>query len=123
MRTFKTKAFNHWAKEVKLHNEALQLAVEEIGNGVYEANLGGFLYKKRVALGNKGKSGGARVIIAFRREDKAIFIYGFSKNQKANITSKELEALKKLSKIYLAYSENQIEALLRIKEFIEVKCI
>lgn len=123
MRIFKIKAFDHWAKEVKLHNEDLRLAVEEMGNGVYEANLGGFLYKKRVALGNKGKSGGARVIIAFRREDKAIFVYGFSKNQKANITSKELEALKKLSKIYLAYSEKRIEALLRIKEFIEVKCI
>jgi len=123
MQTFKTKAFYHWARKIKLHNETLQLAVEEIGQGVYEANLGGFLYKKRVALRNKGKSRGARVIIAFKREDKAIFIYGFSKNQKANITSKELAALKKLSQIYLAYSEDQIKDLLRIKEFIEVKCI
>ena len=51
----------------------------------------------------------------------AIFIYGFSKNQKANITSGELAAIKKIGKIYFAYTDEQIERVIEIKEFVEVK--
>ncbi len=71
--------------------------------------------------GSKGKSSGVRTIIAFKCENKAIFVYGFSKKQKANITPREVAALKKLVKIYFAYPEEQIENILKIKEFIEVK--
>lgn len=120
MHIFKTKAFDRWAVEIGLYNESLRLAITEVENGQHEANLGGYLYKKRIALGNKGKSGGVRTVIAFKREDKAVFVYGFSKKQKANITSKELMALKKLAKIYFSYTEEQIKNILRIKEFIEV---
>ena len=121
MRVFKTKAFDQWATIIKLHNESLQQAIVEIEQGQYEANLGGYLYKKRIAFGSKGKSGGARIIVAFKRENKAIFVYGFSKNQKANITPKELIALKKLAKIYFTCTEEQIKNILKIKEFIEVE--
>jgi hypothetical protein len=69
----------------------------------------------------KGKSAGVRIIIAFKCENKAFFVYGFSKTQKANITSRELIALKKLVKMYFAYTEEQIKNILKIKEFIEVK--
>jgi hypothetical protein len=39
-------------------------AVEEIASGLIEADLGGHVLKKRVALAGRGKSGGARVLIA-----------------------------------------------------------
>ena len=120
MRIFKTRAFDRWATKAKLPNKLLQQAVAEITLDQYEATLGGFLYKKRIALGNKGKSGGVRTIVALKHEEKAFFIYGFSKNQKANITVDELAALKKLSKLYLGYTEEQIRKILKIKEFIEV---
>ena len=98
----------------------MQQVITEIELGQYEASLGGYLYKKRVALGGKGKSSGARVIVAFKCEDKAIFIYGFSKNQKANITAEEVAALKKLAKTYFTYTEEGIKKLRRAEEFIEI---
>ena len=121
MRIFKIKAFNRWAEKIRLCDGTLRQAVLEIEHGQYEADLGGYLYKKRIALGNKGKSGGVRTIVAFRRDDMAIFIYGFSKNQRTNITSGELAAIKKLGKIYFAYTDEQIETVIKIKEFVEVK--
>jgi len=121
MRIFKTRAFDRWATKIKLCNQSLQQAITEIELGQYEVNLGGSLYKKRIALGNKGKSGGARVIIAFKCENRAFFVYGFSKKQKENTTLGELEALKKLAKLYFAYTEEQIKNILELKEFIEVE--
>jgi hypothetical protein len=121
MQVFKTKAFDRWATKIRLVNQSLRQAVTEIELGQYEVNLGGYLYKKRIALGNKGKSGGVRTIIAFKSESKAIFIYGFSKKQKANINQAELVALKKLAKLYFVYTEEQIKNILKIREFIEVE--
>ncbi|STX52141.1 Uncharacterized protein conserved in bacteria [Legionella busanensis] len=65
-----------------------------MNKGLFDANLGGNVYKKRIPLDNKGKRGGARTIVAFRFNNKAFFIYSFAKNKKANITDKELKALK-----------------------------
>jgi hypothetical protein len=118
---FKTRAFDLWATKIKLSDKILQQAIVEVEHGLYEANLGGYIYKKRIALGNKGKSGGARTIIAFKHESKAIFVYGFSKNQKANINPKELMALKKLAKAYFDCTQEQIKIFLETEEFIEVK--
>ena len=121
MRIFKIKAFDYWARKIKLHDELLIRSVIEIERGLYEVRMGGYLYKKRIGLGHRGKSGGIRTIIAYKQGNKALFIYGFSKSQKANITSMELDALKKLSKLYFEYSNEQIEKIIKIKEIIEVK--
>jgi len=46
--------------------------------GLVDADLGGHVMKKRVALPGRGKSSGARTNIACQVEDKAFFIYGFA---------------------------------------------
>jgi hypothetical protein len=51
----------------------------------------------------------------------AIFVHGFAKNEKANLSSKELEAFKELAKILLAYSEADIQKALAYGVLIEVK--
>ena len=89
-------------------------------NGLYEANLGGYVYKKRLPLGHKGKSGGVRTIIAFKSSDKAIFVYGYSKGEKSNITKKEEDSLKKLAKIYFSYSDNEINEAISAGILLEV---
>ena len=71
MRIFKTRLFHRWAADEKLSDETLKQAVDEISNGLVDANLGGSVYKKRVAIQGRGKSGGVRTLIAFRVEDKA----------------------------------------------------
>lgn len=120
MRVFKTKLFNRRAKEMGLDDSALFDAAREISQGSFEANLGGNIYKKRIALGNRGKSSGARTIIAFKIKDKAIFLYGFPKNERGNITQKEEVALKGLAEVFLGYSNNEINSAVKTGDLIEV---
>ncbi|MGV3526598.1 MAG: type II toxin-antitoxin system RelE/ParE family toxin [Candidatus Sericytochromatia bacterium] len=108
MHIFKTKLFDRWAKDEGLTDQALAAAVCEMNSGLVDAALGGNVYKKRVAKPGKGKSGSYRTLLAIKLQDKAFFLYGFSKNQRANISSKELIALKRLAAELLGYSETQL---------------
>ena len=120
MHILKNKPFSQWAKKLKITDKTLETAINEMTSGLYEANLGGHIYKKRLPLGHKGKSGGVRTIIAFKVNDKAFFIYGFSKGEKSNITKKEEESLKDLAKIYFAYDEHQINKAIKAGVLFEV---
>ena len=84
MRMFKTKQFSSWAEKTGLDNDSLQKAVSEMERGLNDADLGGHVYKKRVALQQRGKSGGARTIIAFKLNNRAFFMYGFAKELSKN---------------------------------------
>ncbi len=121
MRIFKTRAFQRWAKAEKLDDTALQAAVKELSAGLVDASLGGSVYKKRVALQGRGKSGGVRTLIAFRVEDKAFFMYGFAKNQRENIKDDELKALKTMAEELLGYSEKVLQNMMKQGTIIEVE--
>ena len=121
MRIFKNKLFNRWAKEHRLDDDTLLKATEEMQHGLYEANLGGDIYKKRISLDAKGKRGGARVIIAFKVRDAIFFVYGFAKNAQDNITSREKNALKGLAKLYFSYSDAQLDEAVNAGKLIEVR--
>ena len=120
MLIFKTKAFNSWVKDNGLTDDQLRQAINEIGNGLYEASLGGKIFKKRVALGGRGKSGGARTIVAFRAAKHAFFLYGYSKNVRSNISTQEEGALRKLARIYFGFSDDQLTRAVESGELIEV---
>ncbi len=121
MHILKNKPFSQWAKKLKISDKVLMTAVNEMTQGLYEANLGGHIYKKRLPLGHKGKSGGARSIVAFKMNDRVIFVYGFSKNEKSNITKKEEDVLKDLAKVYFSYKEDQIKKAIKDGVLIEVQ--
>lgn len=121
LKVYKTKLFNKWTKTNKITEEALRDGVSEICLGLVDAQLGGCLYKKRLELVNKGKRGGARVILVYRKEDRLIFLYGFAKNEKDNVTSKEKGALKKLADFYLKLSNAELNNAVKTKELVEVK--
>lgn len=89
-RIFKTRLFSKWLNKSKLTDEDLLIAIHEMGKGLYDANLGGHVYKKRVALTNRGKSHGARTILATKFNQHWFFIFGFEKNQRSNIDNAEL---------------------------------
>jgi len=82
--------------------------------------LGGNLYKKRIALSNRGKSAGARTILAYKENDKVFFLYGFKKNEKSNVSDKEKDSLKELAKLYLGLTNRQLLYAIKHKELIEV---
>jgi len=96
------------------------MAVTEIGNGLIDADLGGHVIKKRVALIGRGKSGGARTLLAYRVADKAFFVYGFAKNARSNIKPDELRSLKMLAAQFLGYSDKKLNDVIKDGVLIEV---
>lgn len=114
---YKTKVFDRWANEQGLTDQSLCQAIREMSAGLIDADLGGGLYKKRVARTGKGKSGGFRTLVATNRGDRWIFVFGFAKNERDNINKKEKDALKKLANYYLSLSS---EALLKAQQSIEL---
>ncbi|HLB43467.1 MAG: hypothetical protein A3F13_07195 [Gammaproteobacteria bacterium RIFCSPHIGHO2_12_FULL_40_19] len=121
MRVFKNNEFKKWSKKQGIEDKDLLRAVREMNDGLYDANLGGSVYKKRLAYGGKGKRGGVRTILAFRVRDKAFFMYGFSKNKLANITEKDEVALKALAEVYLNLTNKQLNAAVDAGNLMEVK--
>jgi len=91
-----------------------------MNGGLYDANLGANVYKKRASLANTGKSGGARTIIAFKVNHKAFFIYSFAKSKQENVNEKELKALKKLAKVYIGLTDKEIIEAISIGNLIKV---
>jgi len=122
MRVFKNKWFNHWASREGISDDVLFGAAKEIIIGNVEANLGGYLFKKRLPRQGKGKSGGYRVIVGFKKQnnDRIIYLYGFSKSQAATISKKEEAALKIVSSEFVAYSDEQISRLIQQQYIMEV---
>jgi hypothetical protein len=108
-RVFKTRQFAKWMRKSDLTDQALCLAVSEMVSGLVDADLGGDVLKKRVALPGRGKRGGARTLVATRRGNRWFFVFGFEKNEKANVSSAELEALRWLAKQLLDLTGRQLE--------------
>lgn len=120
MRIFKSKWFRKWATREGLDDAALLAAVEEMEGGLIDAELGGHVVKKRVALSGRGKRCGARTLVVYQQADKAFFVYGFAKNERANISAKELKALKLLATVLLGYNRPALVKAVKAGELIEV---
>jgi hypothetical protein len=119
-RVFRTRTFGRWMRKVGLADAALRSAVAEMTQGLVDADLGGHLVKKRVALSGQGKRGGARTIVATKLEDRWFFLYGFSKNERANIDRDELKIFQEIAKELLGLDDRQLEIALSIGEIVEV---
>ena len=74
-----------------------------------------------MAFPGRGKRGSARTLVAFKQGDKAFFIYGFAKNERGNVSEKELQALKLLAKELLGYTATSLGKALKAGELIEIK--
>ena len=121
MRVFKNKVFHKWAVKEGLDHAALLAAVDEMERGLIDADLGGHILKKRVALAGRGKSSGVRTLLAYKVRNKAFFVYGFAKNARANISTDELKALKHLAKVLLGYSDKALTEAIKYGALIEVQ--
>ena len=84
--------------------QRLVQAVDEMENGLIDADLGGSLFKKRVARPGRGKSGGYRTVLSARIGARYVFLHGFAKTDKANITQNEKKALQFAGKVFLDIS-------------------
>lgn len=120
MKAYSTKTFKRWADGNKISLKSLTQCLDEIEQGNIDANLGASLYKQRIPIEGKGKSGGHRVILALKIKDKAFFLYGFQKNEQENLTPKELKAYKLIAKQFLSFTEDEIENYIKDKVLFEL---
>ncbi len=108
-RVFKTRHFARWMRKTALTNPALCKAAAEMAEGLIDADLGGDVVKKRVALPGRGKSSGVRTLVATRRGTRWFFIFGFEKNDRANISDVELDGLQSLALDLLARNGRELD--------------
>ena len=120
-RVLKTRWFERFTRKEKIGDTVLVEAVRRAELGQVDADLGGGVIKQRIARPGKGKSGGYRTIILFQRRERAVFVYGFAKSDRANIDTDEEKQFKEAARHVLRLTEQQIEELIKNGDFVEVR--
>jgi len=120
LRISKNAWFCRFARREKIKDAVLIEAIARAERGLIDADLGGGVFKQRLARPGQGRSGGYRSIIIFQKGERAFFVYGFAKSDRENIDPDEAAAFKKSAKAFFALSDKQIEILIKDKELSEV---
>lgn len=115
-----TRAFARFARKERVPGAALAQAIVRLGEGSIDADLGGGLFKQRVARPGQGRSGGWRTIIVYRAGDRAIFVHGFAKSAKSSLSLKEMVELKRLANLILAMNAKDVRVMIENGDWIEV---
>jgi hypothetical protein len=123
MRVFKNKWFNRWACGEDIPDSALYNTAVEIAAGRHDADLGGCLFKKRLARTGSGKRGGYRTIVGYKKpnSERIIFLYAFAKSYRANISGREEAALSLAAESFLSATDRQVDELLTSGSIWEVQ--
>lgn len=121
MRILQSKWFARFARQENIDNKILIKTVTHIEKGLIDADLGNNVFKQRIARSGQGKSSGYRVIILLKQNERAIFVYGFSKSHQDNINQYEVKAFKQMAQHVLSLSDEQLDLLINDEDFIEVK--
>lgn len=120
MSVYKTKVFARFARKAGLTDDQLAVAAAEVIGGRFDADLGGGVFKQRVARAGGGKSGGFRTLLAFRVGRSCFFVYGFAKNDMANLSKKALETLQASAAVLLNYDERALALAISCGELVEL---
>ena len=120
MRVFKTKSLARFANRERIGDTGLTEAIARAERGLVDADLTGGLIKQRIARQGSGRRGGYRALVAFRKGDLAVFMFGFAKNDRDNIGPDELTALRLIGRQWLG-DDSKIVKDLAAGILIEVK--
>ena len=113
MRIFKTKWFVRYVRQKGIGDHLLRDAIERAERDIVDADLGGGVIKQRVPRPGQGRAGGYRMLIAYRSRERAVFLYGFAKNEQENIGDEELETLQEIAAAWLEAGTEQLEHAVR----------
>jgi hypothetical protein len=105
---YKNKPFTRFAKKARITDSDIWRAAQQANEGLIDADLGGGVIKQRIARAGEGKSGGSRSIVLFRKNNRAVYVYGFEKKDLANIKPNELKAFRELAEVILGYTSTEI---------------
>ena len=117
---FKTKWLARFARRERITDGSLLEAIDRAERGIVDADLGGGLIKQRVAREGQGRSGGYRMLVAYRVQGRAVFLYGFAKNEQENIGPDELASLREIAAAWLEADAARIARAMVEKERQEV---
>jgi hypothetical protein len=113
VRVFKTKWFVRYARRERIEDQGLHDAIERAERGLVDADLGGGIIKQRIARTGQGRSSGYRLLIAYRSGDRAVFLYGFAKNERDNIGDNELETAREIGAGWLEVGIERLEQAIK----------
>lgn len=119
MRIFKTKSLARFTRQHGVDDASLVEAVGRARRGLIDADFGGQIIKQRVARPGQGRRGGFRLLLGFR-SDRAVFLFGFAKNERENIDADELTTLRELVSFWLGAGDAAIATALKHGQLIEV---
>ncbi|WP_043692238.1 type II toxin-antitoxin system RelE/ParE family toxin [Luteibacter sp. 9133] len=122
MNVLKRRDFARWQRRHHLDDAALCQAIGEMERGLVDADLGGALYKKRIAREGGGKRGGYRTLLAAQMGSRYVFLHGFLKSDVPNVTSSEKRALQCLGYTVLSMSTKAVAQALKEGSLLEVRC-
>jgi hypothetical protein len=121
VRIFKTKWLVRFARRERISDQSLGEAISRAERGLVDADLGGGLIKQRVARAGQGRSGGYRMLVAYRSRGRAVFLYGFAKSEQENIDPDELLTLRDIASGWLEADEARIAQALKDELLQEVE--
>jgi hypothetical protein len=122
MDVYLTKEVRTWATKAGVTDGMFHDAAEEIARGLVDANHGSGLFKKRVASNaGRGKSGGARTLLAFNSGNRVVYLYAFKKNEQATVKKDALKPYRTMARIYNHLTSEQIKVAVDAKELHKVK--
>jgi hypothetical protein len=108
VRVFKTKWVARFTRREQITDGDLSKAIQRAERGLVDADLGGGIVKQRVARAGQGRSGGYRMLLAYRSGERAVFLYGFAKSERENIGDDELQTLREIGAAWLAADVQRI---------------
>jgi hypothetical protein len=120
VKVFKTRQFARFARRERITDGSLREAVQRAERGVIDANLGGGVIKQRVARPGQGRSGGYRLLVAYRARSRSVFLFGFAKSDRDNIEGDELATLRDIAADWLEADSNAILRAITERKIMEV---
>ena len=120
MDVYLTKWMARYSRREGISHRALSDAIRRAERGLIDADLGSGLIKQRVAREGKGRSGGYRTIIGYRRAGRAIFLYGFAKSERENVEPDDLKTVRETGAVWLTADAAKIQRGLATGELEEL---
>ena len=108
-RIFTTSEFKRFARKNKISDAMLIATVDQAEAGLINADLGGNVVKMRIARKGEGKSGGYRTIVAVVVDERAVYLFGYAKNEMGNVSDAFLTDLRETAAYLLQMTDEAID--------------
>ena len=117
---FLTKSFVRFQRKERIADAALVEAIKRAERGLVDASLSANLIKQRVGRPGQGRSGGFRTVVAYRIGDRAVFLFGFAKSERSNVSAADERDLADFGAQILRLSAAEIRTAIDGNELTEI---